>query len=53
MTGTKTAKSFHQIVISDDAFLLKGNVQNNDDIQQVYDGACLNMQGCCRDVDLL
>ena len=45
----------HQIVISgsDGAFLLKGNVQNNDDIQQVYDGTCLNVQGCCHEVDLL
>ena len=48
-------EKFCQIAISgsDDAFLLKGNVQNNDDIQQVYDGTCLNAQGCCRDVDLL
>ena len=48
-------KKFCQIAIlrSDDAFLLKGNVQNNDDIQQVYNVTCLNMQGCCCDVDLL
>ena len=32
---------------------LEGKVQNNDDIQQVYDDACLNVQGCCRDIDLL
>ena len=38
---------------SDGAFLLKGNVQDSDDIQQVYDGTCLIAQGCCRDVDLL
>ena len=48
-------KKFCQIVISgsDGAFLLKGNVQNNDDIQQDYDGTCLNAQGCCYEVDLL
>ena len=47
-------KKFHQIAISGcNVFPLEGNVQNNDDIQQVYDGACLNAQGCCRDVDLL
>ena len=48
-------EKFCQIAISgsDDVFPLEGNVQNNDDIQQVSDGAGLNMQGCCRDVDLL
>ena len=48
-------EKFHKIVISgsDDVFPLEGNVQNNDDIQQVYDGACLNVQGCCHDIDLL
>ena len=48
-------EKFSQIVISDsdDVFPLEGNVQNNDDIQQVYDDACLNVQGCCCDVDLL
>ena len=35
---------------SDGTFLLKGNVQDNDDIQQIYNGTCLNAQGCCHDV---
>ena len=38
---------------SDGAILLKGNVQGKDDIPQIYDGPCLNAQGCCCDVDLL
>ena len=38
---------------SDGAFLLKGNDQDNDDIQQIYDGTCLNAQSCCHDIDLL
>ena len=38
---------------SDGAFLLKENVQDKDDIRQIYDGTCLNAQGCCHDVDLL
>ena len=49
-------EKYPQIVISDsnDAFHLKRNGQNNDDIQQVYvEGTCLNAQGCCHDVDLL
>ena len=48
-------EKFSQITISysDDVFPLEGNVQNNDDIQQVYDDACLNAQGCCHDIDLL
>ena len=48
-------EKFCQIVMlgSDDVFPLEGNVQNNDDIQQVYNGACLNVQGCCHDVDSL
>ena len=54
MTGAKTTKSSTKLQSqADDVFPLEGNVQNNDDIQQVYDGACLNVQGCCHDVDLL
>ena len=47
-------EKFHPDAFSDPdgAFLLKGNVQDND-IQQIYDGTCLNVQGCCHDVDLL
>ena len=48
-------EKFHPVAFSDSdgAFLLKGNVQGNGDIQQVYDGTCLNAQGCCCDVGLL
>ena len=48
-------EKFHPIASpdSDGAFLLKGNVQDKDDIHQIYDGTCLNAQGCCHDVDLL
>ena len=38
---------------SDGAFLLKGNVQDKDDVCQIYDGTCSNAQGCCHDVELL
>ena len=31
----------------------KGNVQGKDDIHQIYDGTYLNVQGCCRDAELL
>ena len=56
-------KKFHPVAFSDSdgAFLLKGNVQGNGDIQvqgngdiqQVYDGTCSNAQGCCHDIGLL
>ena len=31
----------------------KGDIQGKDDIHQIYDGTCLNAQGCCREADLL
>ena len=48
-------EKFHPVAFSDSdgTFLLKENVQDNDDIQKIYDGTCLNAQGCCCDVDLL
>ena len=53
--GGQDLEGFCGIAISgsDDVFPLEGKVQNNDDIQQVYDDACLNAQGCCHDIDLL
>ena len=53
--GGQDHEGFRGIVISssDGVFPLEGKVQNNDDIQQVYDDACLNAQGCCHDIDLL
>ena len=41
--GGQDPSGFHRIVISssDGVFPLEGKVQNNDDIQQVYDDACL------------
>ena len=55
MTGTRIMKSSIQLCSQTlmVAFLLKGNVQGNGDIQKVYDGTCSNAQGCCRDVGLL
>ena len=53
--GDQDREEFHPVALSDSdgAFLLKGNVQDNDDIQQIYDGTCLNAPGCCCDIDLL
>ena len=53
--GGQDCEGFCGIAISgsDDVFPLEGKVQNNDDIQQVYDDACLNVQDCCHDIDLL
>ena len=48
-------KNFHPVSFSDSdgASSLKGNVQDNNDMQQIYDGTRLNAQGCCHDLDLL
>ena len=48
-------EKFHPVAFpdSDGAFLLKGNVQNKDDICQIYEGTCSNAQGCHHDIDLL
>ena len=48
-------EKFHPVAFpdSDGAIPLKGNVQGKDDIHQIYNGTCLNAQGCCHDADLL
>ena len=48
-------EKFHPVASpdSDGAILLKGKCPGKDDICQIYDGTCLNAQGCCYDVDLL